>query len=89
LRKRGAMRTAFIAVMCSAVWASPALAQEKEKACRADWQANKAIYQPKGYTEQEYVYECRIFRTKPTAADVEEALSAADVKSGRPAQKLK
>ena len=85
------MRTAFIAVMCSAVWASPALAQQKEKACRTDWQANKAIYQPKGYTEQEYVYECRIFRTKPTAADVEAALSAADVKSGHqpPAQKLK
>ena len=73
------MRTAVVAVICSAVagWAPPALAQQKEKACKADWQANKAIYQPKGYTEQEYIYECRIFRTAPTAADV---ASAADVK---------
>ena len=76
------MRIAFVAVMCSAVtgWAPPALAQQKEKACQADWQANKAIYQPKGYTEQEYIYECRIFRTAPTAADVEAAPRAADVK---------
>jgi hypothetical protein len=64
------MRTAFVAVMCSAVtgfWAPPALAQQKEKACQADWQANKAIYQPKGYTEQEYIDECRSFRTATSA----------------------
>jgi hypothetical protein len=78
------MRTAFVAVMCSAVTGflalPPAFAEQKEKTCRTDWQANKAIYQPKGYTEQEYIYECRTFRTAPTAADVEAAPSAADVK---------
>ena len=70
------MRTAFVAVMCSAVtgfWAPPALAQQKEKACQADWQANKAIYQPKAYTEQEYIYECSIFRTAPSATEVNPA----------------
>ena len=78
------MRTAFVAVMCSAVTGflalPPAFAEQKEKTCRTDWQANKAIYQPKGYTEQEYIYECRTFRTAPTAADIEAAPRAADVK---------
>jgi hypothetical protein len=57
------MRTAFVAVVCSAVagfWAPLALAQQKTvQACRAEWQANKAIYQPKGITEQEDVDECQ------------------------------
>ena len=63
------MRTAFVAVMCSAVaglWAPLALAQQKTvQACQAECQANKAIFQPKGITEQEYVDECRSFRTAP------------------------
>jgi hypothetical protein len=64
------MRTAFVAVVCSAVagfWAPLALAQQKTvQACRAEWQPNKAIYQPKGITEEAYVDECRSFRTAPT-----------------------
>ena len=64
------MRTAVVVVVCSAVagfWAPLALAQQKTvQACRAEWQANKAIYQPKGITEQDYVDECRSFRTAPT-----------------------
>jgi hypothetical protein len=64
------MRTAVVAVMCSAVagfWAPLALAQQKTvQACRAEWQANKAIFQPKGITEQEYVDECQpVPRPKP------------------------
>jgi hypothetical protein len=64
------MRTAVVVVVCSAVagfWAPLALAQQKTvQACRAEWQANRAIYQPKGITEQEYVDECRGFRKAPT-----------------------
>ena len=64
------MRTAFVAVVCSAVagfWAPLGFAQQKTvQACRAEWQANKAIYQPKGITEQDYVDECLSFRTAPT-----------------------
>ena len=63
------MRTAFVAVVCSAVagFSAPALAQQKAvQACRAEWQANKAIYQPKGITGQDYVDECRSFKTAPT-----------------------
>jgi hypothetical protein len=68
------MRTAFVAVICSAVaglWAPLALAQQNTaRACQAEWQANKAIFQPKGITEQEYVDECRSFRTAaPSAAN--------------------
>ena len=60
------MRTG-VALMCSAVagfWvAAPlALAQQKTvKTCQTEWQTNKAIYQPKGITEKEYVDECRDF----------------------------
>jgi hypothetical protein len=67
------MRTGSVVVMCSALagfWgAAPlALAQQKtEKACQAEWDANKAIFQPKGITEQEYVDECRDFRAAPAA----------------------
>jgi DNA-binding protein H-NS len=65
------MRTAVVSmVVCSAVaglWAPLALAQQKTvQACRAEWQANKAIFQPKGITEQEYVDECQpVPRPKP------------------------
>jgi hypothetical protein len=67
------MRTVSVAVMCSALagfWgaAPPALAQQKtEKACQREWAANKAIFQPKGITEEEYVDECRDFRAAPVA----------------------
>jgi hypothetical protein len=45
------MRIAFVAVVCSAVagFSAPALAQQTTvQACRAEWQANKAIFAPKG-----------------------------------------
>jgi hypothetical protein len=65
------MRIAFVAVVSSAVagFSAPALAQQKTvQACRSEWQANKAIFAPKGITEQAYVDECRSFRTPPTTA---------------------
>ena len=67
------MKTRFGAVVCSAVigfWVSAplALAQPKTvEACQAEWRANKAVFQPKGITEQEYVDECRDFRAAPAA----------------------
>jgi hypothetical protein len=49
--EEASMRTAVVVVVCSAVagfWAPLALAQQKTvQACRAEWQANKAIFQPK------------------------------------------
>jgi hypothetical protein len=79
------MRTAVVVVVCSAVagfWAPLALAQQKTvQACRAEWQANRAIYEPKGITEQEYVDECRGFRNAPTPE--------ASVPAPRPRPKLK
>jgi hypothetical protein len=43
-----------------------ALAQSKTvKTCQAEWRANKAVFQPKGITEEEYVDECRDFRASP------------------------
>jgi hypothetical protein len=39
---------------------SPLLAQQKtEKACRSEWQANRADNQAKGITEKAYVDQCR------------------------------
>jgi hypothetical protein len=67
------MRTGSVVVTCSALagfWGAAALAlaqQKTEKACQAEWDANKAIFQPKGITEQEYVDECRDFRAAPAA----------------------
>jgi hypothetical protein len=79
------MRTAVVVVVCSGVagfWAPLALAQQKSvQACRAEWQSNRAIYQPKGITEQEYVDECRGFRKAPTPE--------ASVPAPRPRPKLK
>jgi hypothetical protein len=56
------MRTAFVAVVCSALWiaASPALAQQKTvKACTDEWRANRAANQAAGITEKAYVEKCR------------------------------
>jgi len=53
------MKMGIVAVVCSAgflIAASLALAQGKTvKACQAEWRANKAVLQPKGITEEEYV----------------------------------
>jgi hypothetical protein len=59
------MRTAFAALVCSALVGlvavpPPALAQQKTvKACRDEWSANKAANQAAGVTEKAYVATCR------------------------------
>ena len=61
------MRTVFVAAVFSAVAgmaACPALAKTVSE-CRAEWQAHKDIFQPKGISEHDYIDECRDF---PTAA---------------------
>jgi hypothetical protein len=68
------MRTAFVAVMCSALagfWvaATPALAQQKTaKACQDEWRANRAANQAAGITEKAYVDKCRAGETAAPAA---------------------
>ena len=65
------MKMGVVAVVCSAgfwIAASLALAQGKTvKACQAEWRANKAVLQPKGITEEEYVDECLDFTVAPAA----------------------
>jgi hypothetical protein len=67
-------RTVFVASACLAVagfWmvAPPAEAQQKTvKACQAEWRANKAIFEPKGITQQDYIDERRTFMTALPAA---------------------
>ena len=59
------MRAIFVAMLglaltglCAA--SSSVLAQQKtEKACKSEWQANKADNQAKGITEKAYVDQCR------------------------------
>jgi hypothetical protein len=63
------MRTVFFAAVCSTVAglgvaASPALAKTV-KECRAEWQAHKDVFQPKGISEHDYVEECRDFPGAP------------------------
>jgi hypothetical protein len=55
------MRTIFVAAVCSAVAgmaACPAPAKTVSE-CRAEWQAHKDIFQPKGISEHDYIDECR------------------------------
>ena len=55
------MRTVFVAAVFSAVAgmaACPALAKTVSE-CRAEWQAHKDIFQPKGISEHDYIDECR------------------------------
>jgi hypothetical protein len=59
------MRTLLVAMLgvaLTGLWAasSPVLAQQKTaKACKSEWQANKADNQAKGITEKAYVDQCR------------------------------
>ncbi len=67
------MRITFIAIVCSALvgsWvAAPALAQQKtEKACQAEWRADKAANQATGITEKAYVAQCRTGSAAATPA---------------------
>src|SRR5947209_7491541 len=64
-KRRMDMRATFVAILgfaltglCAA--SSPVLAQQKtEKACKSEWQANKADNQAKRITEKAYVDQCR------------------------------
>ena len=65
LKRRMDMRATFVAIfrICPN-WivrsVIPVLAQQKtEKACKSEWQANKADNQAKGITEKAYVDQCR------------------------------
>ena len=54
--------TAVLGLALAGLWtaSSPVLAQQKtEKACKSEWQANKADNQAKGITEKAYVDQCR------------------------------
>ena len=59
------MKLKIAIVMCAAVFglltlSSHAMAQQKTaKACREEWQANKAANQANGITERAYVDQCR------------------------------
>ena len=59
------MKRKIAIVMCAAVFglvtlSSYAMAQQKTaKACREEWQANKAANQANGITERAYVEQCR------------------------------
>jgi hypothetical protein len=72
------MRRKIVAIMCFAVLGfvaslPSAIAQQKTaKACRAEWQANKAANQANGVTEKAYVGQCRGGSQKTVAACREE-----------------
>src|SRR6516164_5541719 len=86
------MRTIFVAAVCSAVAgmaAYPASAKTVSE-CRAEWQAHKDIFQPKGISEHDYIDECRDFpaaapETPVAAKPVPAAAVPAQVKPPRAA----
>jgi hypothetical protein len=75
------MRTAFVAVLCSALAgfaAAPALAQQKTvKACQDEWRANRAANQAAGITEKAYADKCRAGEAAAPAATPAPAKPAA------------
>ena len=86
------MRTVFVAAVFSAVAgmaACPALAKTVSE-CRAEWQAHKDIFQPKGISEHDYIEECRDFpaaapETPAAAKPVPAAAVPSEVKPARAA----
>jgi hypothetical protein len=73
------MRTAFVAVMCSALWvaATPALAQQKTgQACRDEWRANRAANEAAGIMLRAYVYKCQAGDTAAPATPAAPAAPA-------------
>jgi hypothetical protein len=84
------MRTSFAAVTLSVlalVICGPALAQQKtEKACQAEWRANRAANQAAGITEKSYVETCRAGSTAaaPPAAPSKPAASPAAATAAKP-----
>jgi hypothetical protein len=89
------IRTAFVAVVCSAVAglmiaASPAVAQQKTvKACTDEWRANRAANQAAGITEKAYVDKCRAGEaaapTAPASAPTKPAAAPAPAPLAAPA----
>jgi hypothetical protein len=59
------MRTVLVAAVCSAVaglgMAPSSVLAKTVNECRAEWQAHKDIFQPKGISEHDYIDECRGF----------------------------
>jgi hypothetical protein len=89
------MRTIFVAAVCSAVAAMvacPAPAKTLSE-CRAEWQAHKDIFQPKGISEHDYIDECRDFsaaapETPGAAKPVPAAAAGPDRSRDRRARRL-
>lgn len=78
------MRTVLVAAVCSAVaglgMAPSSVLAKTVKECRAEWQAHKDIFQPKGISENDYVEECRDFpATAPETPAATNAAPAASV----------
>ena len=67
------MKKSLVLIMCFAAtgglaFSSPVFAQQKtEKACKDEWQANKAANQAAKITEKSYVEKCRGAAAKPEA----------------------
>jgi hypothetical protein len=90
------MRQQIALIVCSTVFglmtlSSPVIAQQKTaKACREEWQANKAANQANGITEKAYVTQCRggaappqTTAAPPPAATPEPTAPAAGQKTAR------
>ena len=78
------MRTVLVAAVCSAVaglgMAPSSVLAKTVNECRAEWQAHKDIFQPKGISENDYVKECRDFpATAPETPAATNAAPAASV----------
>jgi len=77
------MRTVLVAAVCSAVaglgMAPSSVLAKTVKECRAEWQAHKDTFQPKGISENDYVEECRDFPA--TAPETPAATNAAPASS--------
>src|SRR5664279_4408742 len=77
------MKKSLVLIICLAAtgglaFSGPVYAQQKtEKACKEEWQANKAANQAAKITEKSYVEKCRGAAAKPEAAKTPAAAPAA------------
>jgi hypothetical protein len=86
------IKTSLVAAICVAAFgitavATPALAQAKtEKACKEEWQANKAANQAAKITEKAYVTKCRAdgVAAKPAAVPAPAPAAAAPAPAQAP-----
>ena len=88
------MRTVLVAAVCSAVaglgMAPSSVLAKTVNECRAEWQAHKDIFQPKGISEHDYIDECRDGpaaspETPVAAKPVPAAAVPAEIKAARAA----